>query len=79
MMRDCLGEPDLLAQVPAFADRLNWFLNYRPDLAALVSELPGHFGRSGVRFLGVDIRDSPANAQAFGYPSGASESWRQFS
>ena len=30
-------EPELLDQVPDFKRRLNWFLNYRPDLAALVS------------------------------------------
>jgi hypothetical protein len=30
-------EPDLLAQVPDFTARLEWFLNYRPELAALVS------------------------------------------
>ena len=30
-------EPELLAKVPEFTARLQWFLNYRPDLAALVS------------------------------------------
>jgi len=30
-------EPSLLAQVPEFTKRLEWFLNYRPDLAQLVS------------------------------------------
>lgn len=30
-------EPELLDRVPDFKRRLNWFLNYRPDLAALVS------------------------------------------
>ena len=30
-------EPELLEKVPQFAQRLGWFLNYRPDLAALVS------------------------------------------
>jgi hypothetical protein len=30
-------EPHLLAQVPEFNRRLEWFLNYRPDLARLVS------------------------------------------
>jgi hypothetical protein len=30
-------EPELLARVPDFTARLKWFLNYRPDLAALVS------------------------------------------
>jgi hypothetical protein len=30
-------EPDLLEQVPEFKQRLEWFLNYRPDLANLVS------------------------------------------
>jgi hypothetical protein len=36
-------EPDLLKSLPNFHRRLNWFLNYRPDLAALVSrwEEPG--------------------------------------
>jgi mannosylglycerate hydrolase MGH1-like protein len=30
-------EPELCAKVPAFTERLDWFLNYRPDLAGLVS------------------------------------------
>jgi hypothetical protein len=30
-------EEDLLQQLPGFAGRLEWFLNYRPDLAKLVS------------------------------------------
>ncbi len=30
-------EPELLDRVPEFKRRLEWFLNYRPDLAALVS------------------------------------------
>jgi hypothetical protein len=30
-------EPDLLNTVPEFKERLEWFFNYRPDLASLVS------------------------------------------
>ena len=30
-------EPELLDELPEFAERLEWFLNYRPDLAKLVS------------------------------------------
>jgi hypothetical protein len=30
-------EPELLERLPAFGRRLTWFLNHRPDLAALVS------------------------------------------
>jgi hypothetical protein len=30
-------EPELLAEVPGFRKRLEWFLRYRPDLAKLVS------------------------------------------
>jgi hypothetical protein len=30
-------EPELLQKVPKFNKRLEWYLNYRPDLAALVS------------------------------------------
>ena len=30
-------EPDMLAQMPGFAARLSWFLQHRPELAALVS------------------------------------------
>jgi len=43
--------------------------------APFLSKLSRHFTSSGVRFLGVDIRDSPATAEAFqrdfniGYPS----------
>ncbi|MEP6571320.1 MAG: glucosidase [Gemmatimonadota bacterium] len=37
----------LLAELPAFAGRLRWFLDYRPDLARLVSrwQQPGHGDR----------------------------------
>jgi hypothetical protein len=36
-------EPDLLERVPDFRRRLEWFLDYRPDLAGLVSrwQVPG--------------------------------------
>ena len=36
-------EPELLEKVPGFRKRLEWFLNYRPDLAGLVSrwQAPG--------------------------------------
>src|SRR5262249_23601617 len=30
-------EPEMLARLPDFSRRLKWFLNYRPDLSALVS------------------------------------------
>src|SRR5262249_43506579 len=30
-------EPELLKELPEFAARLEWFLNYRPDLSQLVS------------------------------------------
>jgi hypothetical protein len=30
-------EPEMLKRVPGFTARMNWFLRYRPDLAALVS------------------------------------------
>jgi Mannosylglycerate hydrolase MGH1-like glycoside hydrolase domain len=42
-------EPELLKQVPEFAKRLEWFLNYRPDLAELVSHW--HLPRAGERRL----------------------------
>ncbi len=37
-------DADLLDKVPAFRQRLEWFLAYRPDLARLVSrwDVPGH-------------------------------------
>jgi hypothetical protein len=36
-------DPELLERVPAFRERLEWYLRYRPDLRALVShwEVPG--------------------------------------
>jgi len=36
-------EPDLVSSLPEFSDRLDWFLNYRKDLASLVSRwhVPG--------------------------------------
>lgn len=45
-------EPELLERLPDFKRRLNWFLNYRPDLAALVSNwnVPG---RGSVRLLSL--------------------------
>ena len=52
----------------------SWCTPCRAEAPVLAS-LARHFSRSGVRFLGVDIRDSPASAQAFlrnfgiGYPS----------
>ncbi len=30
-------EPGLMTKLPGFSERLSWFLNYRPDLASLVS------------------------------------------
>jgi hypothetical protein len=42
-------DPDLLDKVPEFTKRLEWYLNYRPDLAALVSRW--HEGGSGDRRL----------------------------
>ncbi len=30
-------EPELLSRVPEFKNHLDWFLNYRPDLASLIS------------------------------------------
>jgi len=31
-------EPELVARLPGFRERLEWYLNYRPDLAELVSD-----------------------------------------
>jgi hypothetical protein len=42
-------EPDLLERLPDFHARLNWFLDYRPDLARLVSRWQEQ--RSGQRHL----------------------------
>ena len=42
-------DSELLKQVPEFAKRLEWFLNYRPDLAQLVSRW--HLPRAGERRL----------------------------
>jgi thiol-disulfide isomerase/thioredoxin len=42
----------------------SWCTPCRAEAPVLAS-LARHYGRSGVRFLGVDIRDSPASAQAF--------------
>lgn len=46
-------EPELLAELPDFHRRLNWFLNYRPELYALVShwDEPGRGQRSLVSLL----------------------------
>ena len=45
-------EPELLEKVPDFRSRLEWFLNYRPDLAALVSRW-GDKGRGQRRLLSL--------------------------
>jgi hypothetical protein len=45
-------KPELLAGVPEFAARLEWFLNYRPDLAALVSHW-NEPGRGECRLLSL--------------------------
>ncbi len=62
------GQKLALAQYRGHVVVLNfwgsWCTPCRAEAPALAS-LARHFGRSGVRFLGVDIRDSPANAQAF--------------
>jgi hypothetical protein len=45
-------EPELLARVPEFKRRLEWFLKYRPDLASLVSNW-NHEGRGQRRLLSL--------------------------
>ncbi len=37
----------------------------REEAPGLAPRWPLHFKASGVRFLGIDIRDSPATAEAF--------------
>ena len=49
-------EPDLLSRLPGFAARLEWLLNYRPDLAALVSRW--HEPGAGDRRLLALVRGS---------------------
>ena len=45
--------PELLAKVPGFTRRMEWFLNYRPDLARLVSRwaVPGKGKRTLLSLL----------------------------
>ena len=40
-------EPDMLARLPAFSARMDWYLLHRPELAALISnwKAPGHGDR----------------------------------
>ena len=72
-------EPELLEKVPEFTRRMEWFLNYRPDLASLVSHwdqpgrgkrrllslLRGHrMKRLLVRMLDPDRSSSPTSAYA---------------
>ena len=45
-------EPELLERLPDFRRRLEWFLNYRPDLAALVSHW-NEPGRGNRRLLSL--------------------------
>ncbi len=49
-------EPDLLTKLPGFGARLEWYLNYRPDLAALVSRW--HEPGAGDRRLLALVRGS---------------------
>jgi thiol-disulfide isomerase/thioredoxin len=42
----------------------SWCTPCREEAPALAA-LAEHFARSGVRFIGVDIRDNPASAEAF--------------
>ena len=72
------GQKLTLAQYHGHVVVLNfwgsWCTPCRAEAPVLAS-LAQHFSGSGVRFLGVDIRDSPATAEAFqsnfhiGYPS----------
>ncbi|MBK6685789.1 MAG: glucosidase [Deltaproteobacteria bacterium] len=45
-------EPEMLERLPGFRGRLEWFLNYRPDLANLVSRWNDH-GRGERRLLSL--------------------------
>jgi hypothetical protein len=45
-------EPELIARLPDFSRRLQWFLDYRPDLAALVSHW-AEPGRGNRRLLSL--------------------------
>lgn len=49
-------EPELIEALPDFKRRLKWFLNYRPELAALVSqwEVPGRGNRRLLSLLRTD-------------------------
>lgn len=49
-------EPELLERVPDFKRRLEWFMKYRPELAALVSHWlqPGHGNRRLLSLLRPD-------------------------
>jgi len=72
------GDKFALAQYRGHVVVLNfwgsWCTPCRAE-APFLSQLARHFTPTGVRFLGVDIRDSPATAEAFqrdfhiGYPS----------
>ena len=42
----------------------SWCTPCREEAPSL-AQLARQYGRSGVRFLGIDIRDSPASAEAF--------------
>ena len=55
-------EPEMLAKLPGFRERLEWLLSHRPDLAALVShwEAPGR----GQRRLLSLLRGTPHEAAA---------------
>jgi hypothetical protein len=49
-------EPDLLAEMPAFSRRLEWFVTHRPDLAASLAPMK-HPGVGGRRLLAIVDRE----------------------
>ncbi len=51
-------EPDTLARLPGFKERLEWFLNHRPDLTVLVSHWQDSNANAGERRLLTLVRGS---------------------
>ena len=75
-------EPEMLERLPDFKRRLEWFLNYRPDLAGLVSHWnePGRGNRRLLSLLRGHRMKLLLNAcwtKANFYPTTASARYRE--
>ena len=70
-------EPDVLANLPDFTRRMNWFLNYRPDLASLVSRWHEPWPRARRSCCWTNHSARSMRRCASSCVSGCSDFWRR--